>query len=391
MLPLEKRARKNVIKMNFVRKLLTKLAKAQKKHRFSMILVVFIFTVFMAFGVAKMELQTDLSKEMPNDLPIFKLNEKVDEKFGGQDMILIVLTLDDSSDSKTAPVDVADDNVIEFMANLQYELSRESTIYSVTGPASFPEGSSARDSFFSKDKKTAVMYVQIDVGSGDKKITDVTDLVKSKANTLSVPSGIKVYATGNPPMRVTIFDLLKKDAIFTLGIASIIILFLLIIMLKSFTKGMLVFTPLMLGLLWTIGTMGWIGLKLSIVTVGLGAMILGLGVEYGIFMLTRYYEERETGKNQEDALKTSVPGVGFAIFGSGLTTIVGFLALTLSAMPMLRHLGVSLALGITYSLIAALVVAPLIILYEEDYEYWKAEKSHREISEKRKQHARLKR
>jgi predicted RND superfamily exporter protein len=54
MLPLEKRARKNVIKMNFVRKLLTKLAKAQKKHRFSMILVVFIFTVFMAFGVAKM-------------------------------------------------------------------------------------------------------------------------------------------------------------------------------------------------------------------------------------------------------------------------------------------------------------------------------------------------
>jgi hypothetical protein len=154
---------------------------------------------------------------------------------------------------------------------------------------------------------------------------------------------------------------------------------------------MLVFVPLMLGLIWTIGTMGWVGLKLSIITVGLGAMILGLGVEYGIFMLTRYYEERETGKNQEEALKASVPGVGFAIFGSGVTTIIGFLALTLSVMPMLKHLGLSLAIGITYSLMAALVVAPLIILYEEDYEYWKAERAHQKLSEKRKLHTRMKR
>lgn len=377
--------------MNAVKKILTRLAENQKKHKFSMLLVVLAVTIFMIIGAMKMELQTDLSKEMPNDIPVFLLNERVNEKFGGQDMILIVLTLDDSSDSKSAPVDISSTQVMEFMYSLHNELSKESMIYSVASPSVFPEGHPARESFFSIDKKTALMYVQIDVGSGDKKITEVTELVKSKASTLSVPSGVKVYVTGNPPMRVTIFELLKKDAIFTLLLASGIILVLLIIMQRSFTKGGLVFVPLMLGLLWTIGTMGWLGLKLSIVTVGLGAMILGLGVEYGIFMLTRYYEERELGKNQGDALKISVPGVGFAIFGSGITTIIGFLALTLSVMPMLRHLGVSLALGIMYSLIAALVIAPIFILYEEDYEYWKSERAHVRLSEKRKQHARLKR
>ena len=80
------------------------------------------------------------------------------------------------------------------------------------------------------------MYVQIDVGSGDKKINEVTELIQSKAKILSVPQGIKVYVTGEPPMRVTIFDLLKKDAIFTLFFAALIILGLLILMLKSFTK-----------------------------------------------------------------------------------------------------------------------------------------------------------
>lgn len=377
--------------MNVVRKILTSLAETQKKHKFVMVLAVLALTAFMVIGAMKMELQTDLSKEMPNDLPVFLLNERVNEKFGGQDMILIVLTLDDFSDSKTAPNDISSPQVIEFMRSLHSELSKESMIYSVASPSVFPEGHPARESFFSDDKKTALMYVQTDVGSGDKKITEVTDLVKSKANSLSVPSGVKVYVTGNPPMRVTIFDLLKKDAIFTLLLASAIILVLLIIIQRSFTKGGLVFVPLMLGLLWTIGTMGWLGLKLSIVTVGLGAMILGLGVEYGIFMLTRYYEERASGKSQENSLKAAVPGVGFAIFGSGITTIIGFLALTLSVMPMLRHLGISLALGITYSLIAALVVAPLFILYEEDYEYWKSERAHARLSEKRKQHARLKR
>ncbi|MGV8169490.1 MAG: efflux RND transporter permease subunit [Candidatus Nanoarchaeia archaeon] len=377
--------------MNPVRKLLVKLADAQKKYKFQMLIVVLIITAFMIVGVTKMQLQTDLNKEMPNNLPVFQLNERVNEKFGGQDVVIILLRVDDSSDSGTAIRDIADPKVIEFMYNLQAELVQESSIYSVTSPASFPEGSPMREGFLSKDHMSGIMYVQIDVGSGDKKITEVTELIQSKAETLSVPQGIKVYVTGEPPMRVTIFELLKNDAVFTLILASAIILILLIVMLKSFTKGLLVFTPLMLGLIWTIGTMGWLGLKLSIVTVGLGAMILGLGVEYGIFMLSRYYEERHSGKTQQEALRHAVPGVGFSVFGSGVTTIVGFLALTLSVMPMLRHLGVSLALGITYSLIAALVVAPVIILYEEDYEYYKAERAHRDISEKRKMHEELRR
>ena len=51
--------------------------------------------------------------------------------------------------------------------------------------------------------------------------------------------------------------------------------------------------PLLLGLIWTLGTMGWLGIQISIPTAGIGAMILGLGVEYGVFMLTRYEEEKE--------------------------------------------------------------------------------------------------
>jgi predicted RND superfamily exporter protein len=90
-----------------------------------------------------------------------------------------------------------------------------------------------------------------------------------------------------------ILDLLVKDAIFTLIIAAIIIFFLLIILQKSLTKAFLVFSPLVFGLVWTLGITGILNIKLSIATVGIGAMILGLGVEYGIFIVSRYKKKEK--------------------------------------------------------------------------------------------------
>ena len=122
--------------------------------------------------------------------------------------------------------------------------------------------------------------------------------------------------------------------------------------------------------------MGWLNLKLSVATVGIGAMILGLGVEYGVFLNTRYKEERDKGKTQLEALKIAVPAIGSAILGSGLTTIVGFLALTLSVMPMLQDLGKSLAIGIGFSLFISIFIAPAIIIIFEDLGIIFARKMH---------------
>ncbi|PIN69562.1 hypothetical protein COV93_05020 [Candidatus Woesearchaeota archaeon CG11_big_fil_rev_8_21_14_0_20_43_8] len=186
----------------------------------------------------------------------------------------------------------------------------------------------------------------------------------------SSPAGVKIRFTGTPSIIVTIVTILGSDAIFTLILASIIILILLSVMQRSVTKGIVIFIPIFLGLIWTMGTLGWLDIAISFATAGLGAMILGLGVEYGIFMFTRYKEEKDRGLNQEEALLIAVPSIGSAVLGSGTTTIVGFLALTLSIMPMLQNLGLSLALGIFYCIISSLIIGPIIVIFEEDFEEW---------------------
>lgn len=377
--------------MGILETFFTKVAELQKKHSYYILIAVAIITVFMIFGVTKLELEGDLNKEMPQDLPIFKLNDRIEDKFGGQDTIFVVLETDNKSNSKSAVNDLRDPRVLSYIQELESNLKQSTTIDNVYSVATFMQGMpfttisqvsafleqvpQAKD-FYNRDYTVTIMYIVTDIGAGQDKITEITNKINEEVHSLSEPPGVKVTITGNAPMSNTLIDILEKDALFTLLLAAIIILLILFITEKSITRGLVVFSPLFFGIVWTIGTMGWLGIKLSVATVGVGAMVLGLGVEYGVFMLSRYKEERGKGKTQLDTLRISVPSVGVSITGSSTTTIVGFLALTISVMPMLKHLGATLALGIFYSYLSALFIEPVIILKLEDIEYHLEKRMH---------------
>jgi predicted RND superfamily exporter protein len=337
---------------------------------------------------------------MPKDLPIFALNDRISAKFGGEDTVVIAVQIDDSVDLNSAVRDIRDPRVIQSLIFLDGVLRDEPSITSVTSPATFFRGKSEvtpeeitqtlrnpqANVFFSRNYKMTLMYVTADVGSGEEQIKKFDDLIQKRIDYTPKPPGVKFGITGGPTLRMTIFDLLKGDAVYTLIVAAVFILLLLFVMEGSYTRGLLVFAPLSLGLIWTMGTLGWLGIPLSIATVGLSSMILGLGVEYGVFMLSRYTEERAKNVGQLDSLITTVRGIGAAIIGSGLTVIVGFGVLAFATVPMIQHLGETLALGIAFCLLAALFVSPVFILLEEDYEYWNTHRKLEKLAAKKEMH-----
>jgi predicted RND superfamily exporter protein len=374
--------------MDLLQRSLIKLAEIQKKHARSLAVLVIIFTIILGIGLKDLTINSDFRKEMPKQLPIFALNDRIADKFGGEDMVVIAVQIDDSVDLKNAVRDIRDPRVIQSLIFLDEELRNEATIISVASPASLFRGKEPvtpqeitktlnnpqANAFFSRNFKMALMYITADIGSGEEQIQNFDKLLQNRIDHTPKPPGVKFGITGGPTLRMTIFDLLKSDAVFTLLVAAGIILLLLFVMEGSYTQGILVFAPLSLGLIWTMGTLGWLGIPLSVATVGLSSMILGLGVEYGVFVLSRYNEERAKNNSQLDSMKTTVFGIGSAVIGSGLTTIVGFGVLSFSSVPMIQHLGQTLALGIAFCLLAALFVNPVFILLEEDYEYWNTQK-----------------
>jgi predicted RND superfamily exporter protein len=386
--------------MDPLQKSLVRLAEMQRKHAKLMAVLVIIFTIVLGIGLKDLTINSDFRKEMPKDLPIFALNDRISAKFGGEDTVVIAVQIDDSVDLDSAVRDIRDPRVIQSLIFLDGVLRDEPSITSVTSPATFFRGKSEvtpeeitqtlrnpqANVFFSRNYKMTLMYVTADVGSGEEQIKKFDDLIQKRIDYTPKPPGVKFGITGGPTLRMTIFDLLKGDAVYTLIVAAVFILLLLFVMEGSYTRGLLVFAPLSLGLIWTMGTLGWLGIPLSIATVGLSSMILGLGVEYGVFMLSRYTEERAKNVGQLDSLITTVRGIGAAIIGSGLTVIVGFGVLAFATVPMIQHLGETLALGIAFCLLAALFVSPVFILLEEDYEYWNTHRKLEKLAAKKEMH-----
>lgn len=385
----------------FLEKNLIKLAQLQKKHTKLLAVIVILVTILLGIGLKDLTINSDFRKEMPTDLPIFALDDRISAKFGGEDTVVISVQIDDSVDSKNTVRDIRDPRVIESLIFLDNELRNDISVTSVSSAASFFRSNTTYskeeiaaalknnrgiESFFSRNYRMTLMYVTADLGSGEDNILSFNDFIQKHIDYTPKPPGVKFGITGQPILRMTILELLKRDSQYTLIVAAVIILLLLFIMQRSYTHGLLVFAPLSIGLIWTMGTLGWLGIPLSVATVGLSSMLLGLGVEYGVFVLSRYKEERAKKQSQLDSISLTVYSIGTAVIGSGLTTTVGFGVLSFASVPLIQHLGQTLALGIAFCLLAALFVNPVFILLEEDYEYWNTHRKLEKLKAKKELH-----
>lgn len=362
-----------------VERALERLASFQFRHYRQIIGTVVLLTVVLGYGMTLLEFQGDLSKEWPEDLPVFKLQERIASTFTGQEFLVIAIGLDDASGSAGVPRDVRDPRVINSVIELHARLAAVSSIESVRSIAPAFQGGVPDDlagvkrvlaatpgaaQFFNRDYSLMLLYADTAVGTDEEKVTELTKRIQQEIEAVTKPAGVTYKITGVAPLIAEIVRLLKGDIVVTTLTAAIIIFGLLVALERSFARGAIVFLPLILTVVWTFGTMGYLGISISITTGVIGAILLGLGVEYGIFMVSRYYEERQQ-RAPEESLRIAVSNIGASTFGSGATTAAAFLALTLSFLPMIQHLGQTLALGIAFCWIAATVVNPCFILFEE--------------------------
>ncbi len=127
--------------------------------------------------------------------------------------------------------------------------------------------------------------------------------------------------------------------------AGIAVLVLLLLMFRRLSDILLALLPVLTGLLVMFGGMGWLGLQMNLFNVIASILIIGLGVDYGIFMVCH-------GQREEDLASSR------AILISGLTTLVGFGALVLAKHPALHSIGLTVLLGISAAVPTAVLVIP---------------------------------
>jgi predicted RND superfamily exporter protein len=155
------------------------------------------------------------------------------------------------------------------------------------------------------------------------------------------------------------------------GIVAVVILLMLIgihtvrnenDLKEGVQRGVVSWIPLMMVVVWVYGLMGYTGYNINSQTVTIGALSLGLGVDYAVHFTTRLEEEaahHPLGTPAEWVAKSTAT-TGRAMAGAALTTAGGFAVLNLSALLPLRLFGQAFVVAITLALLSSLLILPAL-------------------------------
>ncbi|MDE2705178.1 MAG: MMPL family transporter, partial [Gemmatimonadota bacterium] len=154
---------------------------------------------------------------------------------------------------------------------------------------------------------------------------------------------------------------LKSTALYSIvGVLLLITLFF-----RQVVGSLFITLPLIMSLTWTFGVTYLAIGSLNMITVGLFAILFGLGIDFGIHIFARYREAHRRGMDIEQALTVTVRYTGKALATTAVTTSIAFYSLLLTDFKGFSEFGFIVGTGILFSLVAMVAICPAFIVLAE--------------------------
>ncbi len=221
--------------------------------------------------------------------------------------------------------------------------------------------------FLSYDKNTLILNVipnftvfDIDrLVSGTKTIQTIVDDV------LEDFPGVESGLTGMIPLCHDEMVYAEKSLGYTSVIALAAILILLMISFRMWIAPMLAILNLVVGTIWATGVAAVVVGQLNIMTSMFAVVLLGLGVDFSIHLISGFTENRATGKPISEATRETFLKSGRGILTGALTTACAFLTMTISSSRGMKEMGLVTGAGLLAILAATFLFLPSLLVLRE--------------------------
>ncbi|NNE45754.1 MAG: MMPL family transporter [Rhodothermales bacterium] len=155
-------------------------------------------------------------------------------------------------------------------------------------------------------------------------------------------------------------QLMQRESPLMIALTFLIILVLMLVNFRSVLWALLALVPVVAGMLWMLGTMVLLGIQLDFYNLVILPAILGIGNDAGVHIVHRF---RELGKGSiMDVLRSS----GEHVVMASLTTMIGFGGLLISMHTGISSIGKLAVIGISATMIAAIILLPALLQWLED-------------------------
>ena len=172
--------------------------------------------------------------------------------------------------------------------------------------------------------------------------------------------------TGNAAVMRDDNRVIRHDMKVTTLVAFIGIMLLFAFSFRNLSSILIVGVPLMVGILWALGGAYWTVGYLTPVTAIFGAILLGLGIDYAILILSRYTEERHAGRGIKESLDTTMSETGVSILTGAMATALAFFSLTQAAFKGGQEMGIIAGTGIVlFVLIMTFGLGSLLVAWDK--------------------------
>jgi hypothetical protein len=141
-------------------------------------------------------------------------------------------------------------------------------------------------------------------------------------------------------------------------IALILVLTVLIIIFNSTKYGLLTMIPVIFVLMWEPGFLAGMNIPLSVVTITIASIMIGVGIDYGVHISHRIREELDKGLSSKEATKTAIEKTGLSLVEAAMTTVFGMSSIFFIGIPALSEFVIVIIFMTSMSCLVAALILP---------------------------------
>lgn len=324
-----------------------RIAKFIAYHPKTITIIAVLLLIPAAIGYINTFVNYDILSYLPGDLDSVKGENELDETFNSASMSFLVIEDMPSKD----------------VAALKEKIAKVDNVSSVIwvndiADISIPQEiipQAVKDVFYSKDGKCTMMLIQYKY----KAVTDETmkaiEDVRGLLNNQCFLSGMGVIMKDTR-------DLADSQAPIFIAIAIAIALVVMTFCMESWVEPWVLLAALCMAVVYNMGTNLIFG-QISYITQCIAAILqLGVTMDYSVFLIDRFEEEKPKYADKRDAMASAIQGAFLSLSGSSLTTIFGFLALCFMDLSLGKDIGLVMAKGVVFGVLTVTIVLPALVL-----------------------------
>ena len=223
--------------------------------------------------------------------------------------------------------------------------------------------------FISHDKRVLLIAIKptFNAMNVDKDIASTIALQNILDKILPEHPGVKAGITGMIPLQKDEMEhttsSMKKSSV----VALVLVLVLFILTFRMWSTPVLAGLNLVIAIIIAAGVVGLILGRLNLMTSMFAVILIGLGIDYSIHIISVYSERRVKDKDAVQAMEQTLVRSGTGIITGALTTAAAFFALAISVTQGIREMGIVLGIGIICAMVTTLTGLPAILVARERF------------------------